>query len=52
VVADDDVVVSGTPKDYLDRKTDSGTDLHRWFCGDCGRSVPEPATHSSITPGD
>jgi hypothetical protein len=35
---DGDFEVEGKPKDYLDKKTDSGTPLHRWFCGDCGRS--------------
>ncbi|OCT52282.1 hypothetical protein CLCR_09145 [Cladophialophora carrionii] len=37
VISDEDVTVVGSPKDYIDRKTDSGTLLHRWFCGDCGR---------------
>ena len=37
IIADDDITVTGTPKDYLDLKADSGTELHRWFCGDCGR---------------
>lgn len=30
------VTISGNPKDYEDKTTDSGTVLHRLFCGDCG----------------
>ncbi|EXJ71439.1 uncharacterized protein A1O5_05247 [Cladophialophora psammophila CBS 110553] len=33
---DADVTITGSPKDYEDRSTDSGTLLHRWFCGACG----------------
>jgi len=38
-VADGDVTVVGTPKAFEDRKTDSGTMMHRWFCGDCGSPI-------------
>lgn len=36
LVDDNDFTVEGKPKDYLDKETDSGTPLHRYFCGDCG----------------
>lgn len=39
IVDDKDVTVTGEPKDYLDMKADSGTPLHRWFCGTCGSPV-------------
>lgn len=37
VVDRNDVKIEGEPKGYLDKDTDSGTELTRWFCGDCGR---------------
>jgi hypothetical protein len=37
VVKDEDFDVEGQPKIYLDLQTDSGKQLQRWFCGDCGR---------------
>lgn len=36
LVNDEDVKVEGDLKDYLDKKTTSGTPMHRWFCGNCG----------------
>ena len=36
IIPEDDVTISGTPKDYEDRTTDSGVLLHRWFCENCG----------------
>ncbi|KIW02655.1 uncharacterized protein PV09_06093 [Verruconis gallopava] len=41
---DNDFKVEGSPKSYLDTKTDSGTPLHRYFCGECGSPV------MSVTP--
>ena len=35
-VANNEVQVEGTTKIYEDRKTDSGTLLHRVFCENCG----------------
>lgn len=43
-LADEDFEVSGTPKSYYDKKTDSGTPLHRYFCGECGSPI------MSVTP--
>ncbi len=37
IVPDSEVTVEGTTKTYEDRKTDSGTLLHRVFCEICGR---------------
>lgn len=37
VVPEADAIVSGNPKVYEDKDTDSGTPVNRWFCGDCGR---------------
>ena len=36
-VPDNEVKVEGTTKIYDDRKTDSGKQLHRVFCENCGR---------------
>jgi hypothetical protein len=36
LVDDANFKLEGIPKDYLDMKTDSGTPMHRYFCGDCG----------------
>ena len=36
IVPDNEVKVEGTTKIYEDRKTDSGTLLHRVFCENCG----------------
>jgi hypothetical protein len=44
LVDDDNLEISGTPKAYLDAKTDSGTPLHRNFCGECGSPI------TSVTP--
>jgi hypothetical protein len=38
-VPEADVSVTGSPKAYLDKKTTSGVDMQRWFCGDCGSPV-------------
>ncbi|MCH2099577.1 MAG: GFA family protein [Pseudomonadales bacterium] len=31
--------LTGTPKQYVDRDTDSGNYVERWFCGDCGSPI-------------
>ena len=36
VFPDNEVEVEGATKIYEDRKTDSGTLLHRVFCENCG----------------
>jgi hypothetical protein len=38
-VSNNELEVSGKPKVYLDKKTDSGTPLERLFCGDCGSPI-------------
>jgi hypothetical protein len=43
-----DVTVSGPTKTYIDKKTDSGVDLERIFCGFCGSPVYSRTPH---TPG-
>lgn len=43
-LSDSDFEVSGQPKAYLDKKTDSGTALQRFFCGECGSPI------MSVTP--
>jgi hypothetical protein len=45
LVDDKDFEVTGTPKDYYDKKTDSGTPLHRYFCGDCGSPIMSVTPH-------
>lgn len=39
LMPEDDVKVSGPTKTYIDKKTDSGVDLERVFCGFCGSPV-------------
>ncbi|KAF2430336.1 hypothetical protein EJ08DRAFT_649646 [Tothia fuscella] len=36
---DDAFKIEGKPKGYLDKSTDSGTPMHRFFCGDCGSPI-------------
>ena len=43
-LSDDDFEVTGKPKSWYDTKTDSGTPLHRYFCGECGSPI------MSVTP--
>lgn len=44
LLSDSDYQITGTPKSWHDEKTDSGTPLDRYFCGNCGSPI------MSVTP--
>ena len=48
IVANSDFKITGEPKLYQDRKTDSGTSIQRAFCGSCGSPI---YTASPTMPG-
>lgn len=39
IAGKDFTITAGSPKLYLDKQTDSGKDLSRHFCDNCGSSV-------------
>jgi hypothetical protein len=34
-----DVTITGTPKVFADKDSESGNTVHRHFCGDCGTAI-------------
>lgn len=39
IMTHDQVSITGTPKIYVDKDTDSGSFAHRHFCGTCGSPI-------------